>query len=136
MASLSRIRHALGRPIGASAVEYIVAIILVTLVVMATVRVFGTTVKERFQAGSQRIDTMDKAKDGSSNGAIASSSSSSDKVANGKPQYKNEDERQKALLAKEAQKKQKAKFNPIIIFIFVALVGLLLFVVFRGNSYN
>jgi Flp pilus assembly pilin Flp len=135
MASLSRIRHALGRPIGASAVEYIVAIILVTLVVMATVRVFGTTVKERFQAGSQRIDTMEKAKDGGGSGTIGSSSSS-DKVVSGTPRYKNEDERQKALLAKEAQKKQKAKFNPIIIFIFVGLVGLLLFVVLRGNSYN
>jgi Flp pilus assembly pilin Flp len=143
MAIYKRIHRALGRPIGASAVEYLVAMILVVLVVLATIRVFGDTVKSRFTAGTDTISTMDKEQ--SANAAGASSKGGGKAAADGSgtggssaaaTTYKTEDERQQALLAKEAKKNQKAKFTPLILLVFVGLIGLLLFVVMRGNSYS
>ena len=146
MAIYKRIHRALGRPIGASAVEYLVAMILVILVVLATVRVFGDTVKSRFGAGSDTISTMDKEKNpnaaGASGKGAAAASGGGSSESSGKgggsaaTTYRTEEERQQALIAKEAKKNQKAKFNPLILLVFVGLIGLLFFVVFRGNSYN
>lgn len=135
MAIFHRIHRVMRRPIGATAVEYIVALILVALVVLATIRVFGSTIKGRFDASSGHISTMDKKQEYlPATGTVASADG---KDVKGSAQAKKtEEERQQELLAKEAQKRQKVKINPIIIVIFLFLIGLMVFVVIRGNSYN
>jgi len=45
---------------GATAVEYLVAIILVILVSLAVVRIFGDTVREKFEAGHAEINRIDE----------------------------------------------------------------------------
>ena len=44
---------------GASAVEYIIALILCALVILGVVRLFGTTIYEKFQQGDERISGME-----------------------------------------------------------------------------
>ncbi len=45
---------------GATAVEYLVALILCVLVVLGVAKLFGTTIYEKFQMGDERISDMER----------------------------------------------------------------------------
>ncbi len=67
---LARLSTSLRRPRGASAVEAIVALMLVALVVLGISRLFGDMIKQKFEQGDERIRTMEHAEtDGGERGS-------------------------------------------------------------------
>lgn len=143
---------------GATAVEYIIAIILVAMVILGLAKVMGSSVMAKFNAGSSSIEKID-AKDGyaANDSSANANGNNNDDGSNGQSgkggknaqnggkggsgkggkkgmrQGKDLSERPDMLPAAE-KPKEKAGFNPIIIIIILGLVSVLGYVVYKGNK--
>ena len=148
---------------GATAVEYIVAVILCCMVV-------GGTIREKFEAGQAEISNMEEAgaqprdrksasrgagasgasgADGAGGASVASSSGSQDSESGGggggaggegdtvevvDKGNKTKRVRDAGGLVTGFEEEKKAGFNPIVLLIILALIGVLGFVMYKGNK--
>lgn len=155
---MRKISRQLRSPRGATTVEYIVAIILVAMVVLGMAKLMGSTIMSKVRASSSTIDKMDSekgyiaAQDTSSG---SNSSGSSVEVVNGSGQDGAKDGSSKGgagskkgsqingaqdmtqhpdMLGAAEKPKKEAGFNPIVILLILFIIGVLVFVVVKGNK--
>lgn len=154
---MRKISRQLRSPRGATAVEYIVAIILVAMVILGMAKLMGSTIMGKVRASSSTIDKMDSEKGyvaaQDSNGSNSASSSSGGADGTGKDGSKDgsskggsgskkgsqingaQDMTQHPDMLGAAEKpKKEAGFNPIVILLILFIIGVLVFVVVKGNK--
>lgn len=135
---------------GATAVEFIVILVLTALLVLGMVRAFGGTVKGKFTDAQSHVHKGAKIEDSGSTGDDEDGAGAQKEVPRdvyGNPiqksgsgvgknvkRYSADDK----LYRHEALQKKKARskfgINPIVILILLFLIGLLVYVVFKGNK--
>jgi Flp pilus assembly pilin Flp len=140
---LMRIRRWMGRARGATAAEYLIMIILAVLLFMVALRLFGSTLQDKFRGASGEIATLGPI-DGTSKGASGSAARSGrDSASGSSARHYDEPARGKQQTHYDADDKVEAPpprgvsvggFNVIILLIFGALVGLLIYVMFAKKQ--
>lgn len=146
------------KPIGATAVEYMIMLILIALVVIGIVRVFGDTISNKVARASGGIETMDKSGSGvgggkgsanggkGANSGSAANASGNGSGAGGKKgdgsgssgNYGNKKGSQMAYGSGggelEEDEKSGPGINPIVLLIAMGLLGLLIYVMVANKK--
>lgn len=159
---MRKISRQLRSPRGTTAVEYIVAIILVAMVILGMAKLMGSTIMGKVRDSGHTIDSLhtDKGYTAPQNGAgaanSAGSSGSSIEVVEGSGQDGSKDGTGKGggagskkgnqvngaqdmtqhpdMLGAAEKPKKEAGFNPIVILLILFIIGVLVFVVVKGNK--
>lgn len=147
---LRRMRSMIRRPRGATAVEYMVMMLLAVMVVMAVLKVFGGSIQEKFAdandelSGTLASDAQERrqrsgsgSEGGSSGDGTSSSDGSSGQGADG--QTGGEAGTSAGGGSGEAgegglEEDEGPGFNPVILLIALGLVGLLVYVMVKGKN--
>lgn len=156
---MRKISRQLRSPRGTTAVEYIVAIILVSMVILGMAKLMGSTIMGKVRDSGHTIDSLhtekgytapqngagasnsagsstevvegsskDGSKDGASNGGGAGSKKGN-QINGAKDMTQHPD-----MLGAAEKPKKEAGFNPIIILLILFIIGVLVFVVVKGNK--
>ncbi len=139
------------QPRGATVLEYLIGLLLVGLLILGLVKVFGSTIQGRMDEGHEELTTLNP--DGTKSPAVEGQrvakrsgyerqdedNQQKARPSSGKRALRPADDqtpqaRQQQLIAEHKQKHKKAGLNPLIILIMLVLIGVLVYVMIKGNN--